>query len=108
MRFFLFLILLSSSMWACQFQHSAEKPSVSDEKMARIMADLAIADAATNGIAGYDKDSLVQVYYRQVFELHGITMEEHEKNLHIYANNSDQMKALLEKAAVLVDTSKWQ
>ncbi|MCA0237094.1 MAG: DUF4296 domain-containing protein [Bacteroidetes bacterium] len=108
MRFPLFLLLVLGSLWACQFQNSAEKPSVSEEKMARIMADLAIADAATNGIAGYDKDSLMQVYNRQVFELHGITMEEHEKNLHIYANNSDQMKALLEKAAALLDTSKWQ
>lgn len=108
MRFPLFLILALGSLWACQFQNSAEKPSVSEEKMARIMADLAIADAATNGIAGFDKDSLIQVYNRQVFELHGITMEQHEKNLRIYANNSDQMKVLLEKAAALLDTSKWQ
>ncbi len=36
MRFPLFLLLVLGSLWACQFQNSAEKPSVSEEKMARI------------------------------------------------------------------------
>lgn len=75
--------------------------------MARVLADLAIADAATNGIAGYEKDSLAQMYFKQVLELHGLTLEQHEKNLRIYANDSGKMKELLNKAGALVDTSKW-
>lgn len=107
MRIFLFLSLMAACISACNFQNTAEQPTVSEEKMARVLADLAIADAATNGIAGYEKDSLAQMYFKQVLELHGLTLEQHEKNLRIYAKDSGKMKELLNKAGALVDTSKW-
>lgn len=76
----IFLLLLLSVFWvSCNFQETAERPSVSDEKMARVIADLAIADAATNGITGYEKDSLMQAYFQQVLQLHGLTLEQHKK-----------------------------
>lgn len=106
-RFFFSVLLLGSLFTACNYQPSVEQASVPGEKMARIMADLSIADAATNGITGYDRDSLMQVYFKQVLELHGLTLEQHEKNLRIYANDSDRMRKLLEQAEVLLDTSKW-
>lgn len=101
------LIVLTHFCLACNLGKQQEQPSVSDEKMSRIMADLAIADAATNGIAGYDRDSLMQVYFNQVLELHGLTLEQHEKNLRIFANDTDRMKKMLDQAEVLLDTSKW-
>jgi Domain of unknown function (DUF4296) len=99
---FLFLLLSSS----CHFQQTGARPSVSDEKMARVMADLCIADAATNGIIGYERDSLMQAYFQQVLQLHGLTQEQHENNLRIYANDMAKMKELLEQAEMLLDTSK--
>lgn len=102
----LFLLLLSVVLLgSCNFQNAAERPSVSDEKMARVLADLSIADAATNGIAGYDKDSLMQAYFQQVLQMHGLTQEQHEKNLRIYANDMGKMQELLEQAQVLLDTA---
>ncbi len=103
-----FLLLLFIHLCtACNYGTAPEQASVSDEKMARVMADLSIADAATNGITGYDRDSLMQVYFKQVLELHGLTLEQHEKNLRIYANDSERMKRLLEQAETMLDTSKW-
>lgn len=107
MRVLLFFLLTAAFAGACNFQNTTEQPTVSEEKMARILADLAIADAATNGIAGYEKDSLAQVYFKQVLEMHGLTLEQHEKNLRMYANDSGKMKELLNRAGALVDTSKW-
>lgn len=52
-----------------------------DEKITKIMADLYVADAATNGLAGYEKDSLMKVYFKQVFEMHGVEQERYERNL---------------------------
>ncbi|HOY04535.1 MAG TPA: DUF4296 domain-containing protein [Saprospiraceae bacterium] len=107
MRICLIVLLMATFVSACNFQKSVEQPTVSEDKMARILADLAIADAATNGIAGYEKDSLAQLYFRQVLEMHGLTLEQHEKNLRIFANDSGKMKELLNEAGALVDTSKW-
>ncbi len=104
-RLFFLLLLFSGISGACNFRQAAERPSVSDEKMARIIADLSIADAATNGLNGYDRDSLMQAYFQQVLQLHGLTQEQHEKNLRIYANDTDKMQELLEKAQMLLDTA---
>lgn len=102
-----FGLLLIHLFAACNYGAATEQASVSDEKMARIMADLSVADAATNGISGYDRDSLMQVYFNQVLELHGLTIEQHEKNLRVFANDSDRMKKLLEQAEMMLDSSKW-
>ncbi|MFM8485302.1 MAG: hypothetical protein ACKOCH_03120, partial [Bacteroidota bacterium] len=50
----------------CEGGNSVSR-DISDEKVARIMADLYVAEAATIGMTGYSKDSLMQVYYSQVF-----------------------------------------
>lgn len=105
MRNLFLLLLLSALMVRCDFQQKAESPSVSDEKMARVIADLAIADAATNGISGYEKDSLMQAYFQQVLQIHGLTLEQHEKNLRLYANDLDKMQEILENAEMLLDTT---
>ena len=71
--------------------------------MARIMADLYIAEAATVGLSGFEKDSLQQVYYRQVFELHGLSIEEYERNLRQYADDVPRMETLHREAELLVN-----
>jgi hypothetical protein len=72
----------------------AEKPTIPEDKMVRIMGDLIVADAATANFSGYQKDSLSQVYYKQVYDMHGITLETYEKNLRIYSNNIEQMEQI--------------
>lgn len=87
-----------------------EQPSLSDDKMARIMADLYVAEAATNGLGGYPKDSLLRIYYGHVLEMHGITKEEYEKNLRLYVQDLPRMEQLVKSARNLVapDTTKKQ
>ncbi len=66
------------------------------------MADLALADAATTGLAGYTKDSLMQVYFKQVFEIHGVTEEAYEKDLRILADDLNHMEVIVKKADELL------
>jgi len=84
----------------------AEQPTFSDEKMARIMADLYIADAATNGLSGYPKDSLAAIYIRQVLELHGTTKEEYENNLRLIANDVPRMEAIVNQSESILNPVK--
>ncbi|MDO8366480.1 MAG: DUF4296 domain-containing protein [Saprospiraceae bacterium] len=86
---------------SCQFKPPVQ-PSLSDEKIARIMSDFSIAEAATNGLAGYTKDSLMQVYYKQVFEMHGITLEAYEQDLRILAQDLPRMDAIVKMADELL------
>lgn len=86
---------------ACQ-PATVEQATLSDEKLAQIMADLSVADAATNGLSGYAKDSLVQVYFKQVFEVHGASLEIYEKDLRIVAQDLPRMDRLVKQAEALV------
>jgi hypothetical protein len=91
----------------CSFLFSCgekvEQPTMTDEKITRVMADLYIADAATNGLSGYAKDSLAQVYFKQVLEMHGTTKEEYEKNLRLIANDLPRMEAVVKGAEEILN-----
>ncbi|MDX1911378.1 MAG: DUF4296 domain-containing protein [Saprospiraceae bacterium] len=87
--------------FSCQ-QKQVETPVLSDEKLARIMADISIADAATTGLSGYAKDSLMQVYFKQVFDIHGVDLETYEKDLRILAKNLDHMEQVVKLADELL------
>lgn len=101
---FLPFFILITFFSACQ--SNTEQPSASDEKIARIMADLYVAEAATNGLIGYPKDSLKHVYYDQALKMHGITKEQYEKDLRILARDVPRMEEIMEQAQALLEPEK--
>ena len=94
---FSLLISVFFFLTACR-DAPTEQPTLSDDKLAHIMADLSIADAATNGLAGYKKDSLMHVYVQQVFELHRTTLEAYEKDLKLLSLDLPRMEKIVHKA----------
>lgn len=84
----------------------AEQPGIPEDKMVHIMADLNIAEAATNNISGKQRDSMMQVYFSQVYELHGITEEEYEKDLRIYASDLDRIERMTDEVDKLFNVDK--
>lgn len=89
-------------LFSCK--EKVEQPSLPDEKISRIMADLFTAEAATNGLSGYAKDSLLQVYFNQVLEMHNVSKEEYEKNLRLIANDLPRMEEIVKQAETLLET----
>jgi hypothetical protein len=79
-----------------------EQPTLSDATLARIMADLHVAEAATTGLGGYEKDSLTQVYFKQVFEIHGIKKEEYERNIRLIARDELHLAEVADSAIALL------
>jgi Domain of unknown function (DUF4296) len=102
MRYFLFVLCIF--IFACQ--EVREQPTLSDEKMANIMAEIAIADAGTTMISSFKKDSLANAYYRVVFEMSGVTLEEYEKNLRIIADDVPHMESIVKKAEEIIAEKK--
>jgi Domain of unknown function (DUF4296) len=114
--FFSFLCTAVLLLSACQ-QANISQQVLSDEKIARIMVDMATVDAAINLLTGYARDSTAQVYYAQVFEMNGTTLEIYEASLRtlaqdiphieaIHAQAEELMKARLPKPAVVDSTQK--
>lgn len=71
----------------------------SDAKTTQIMADLAIAEAATvNLAAGYPRDSTSAAYFDQVFRRHGVSKEDFEKNLLLLSNDLERLETCSKNA----------
>lgn len=91
-----FCFVLCLMLFACQSSNSATAAAnIPDDKMARILADLNIAEAATARLNGYAKDSLMHVYFRQVMEMHQVTVETYEAQLREIASDPVRMDDLL-------------
>jgi hypothetical protein len=81
-------------------------PALADEKLARIMADLYVAEAATTGLSGYEKDSLSHVYYAQVFELHGVTQADYQTNLERVSGDERHIGRVVKQAIEFLKPEK--
>lgn len=75
---------------------------MSDEQVALIMAELAIADAATLGMAGYAKDSTTQRMYHQVFEMQGVKKEDYSRSLHQLSDDLPRLTKVVQMADSLL------
>lgn len=80
--------------------------TLSDEELAKIMSDLYVAEAATTGMSGWPKDSLMKVYYLQVFEIHGTTAETYEHDLKIASQDLNRLKEIVAGAQKLLEGSQ--
>jgi uncharacterized lipoprotein YajG len=97
--FLLFLLLFS-----CQKQK--ETSSVTDEQTSKIMADMCMAEAATHTMTGFEKDSLVQIYYDQVFKINKLSKADHERNIRILSRDVLRMEAILLRTEKMLEEKK--
>jgi hypothetical protein len=95
-------VLLIVLLCQCAPREPKVVTDLPDEKITKIMADLYVADAATNGLAGYEKDSLMKVYFKQVFEMHGIEQERYERNIEGLSANILRMESVVRAADSLL------
>lgn len=97
-------LFLALFIFSCE--EKVEQPTLPDEKLSRIMADVFTAEAATNGLIGYPKDSLLRIYLDQVLLKHQVSKEEYEKNLRLIANDLPHMERVIEGARLLLEPNK--
>jgi Domain of unknown function (DUF4296) len=96
--------LVAAVFFCCK--NATDPPSLSEEKVARIMADMATADAAVNLLSGYTKDSTAKVYYQQVLDMNGTTLDEYERNLRIMATDVQRMQRIAKQAEQILEAKK--
>jgi Domain of unknown function (DUF4296) len=101
MKLFPFL-LLACVLMAATCQKKAEQPSLSDEKLAQVMADIYLAESASNGLNGNSRDSLSREYLKQVMEIHGMSTELYEKELLLRAESVERLNGIHQRAMILL------
>jgi hypothetical protein len=70
---------------------------VKDEKLVEVLADVHIAEAACYNIYGSAKDSLIELYYGQVFSIHEVSEDDFWKAMDILEQHPDKMEAIYEQ-----------
>lgn len=103
MRFF----LLFCSFGLLGFPSCGEKSSCSltQDQMMEILMDVQIAETAAQSLASPVKDSVQEVYYRQIFEIHGVGEEAFKICFEELQADPERMSAVYEK---IVDEMKLQ
>jgi fructose-1-phosphate kinase PfkB-like protein len=101
MKYWVWILILGLS--ACEMSdQQANAAPLTDEKLAHIMADLAVADAAVMTMSGSLRDSVAQVLYKQVFQKHQTDVTTYEQALRVITNNEGHMSKILQQAETLV------
>ncbi len=69
-----------------------DKMSLSREKMANILLDAHLAESASVYLSSKQKDSISQIYYQQIAQIHDVSTEEFKQNMEILSKNPIEME----------------
>ncbi len=72
-------------------------PDISEEKMIDILLDTHLAEAAVQTEKTHQKDSLLYIYYQEIYRIHDITKEDFERNLEAWFNDPIKSNNMYEK-----------
>jgi hypothetical protein len=98
MRHF-FITTLAITLFACLGMGCMEepKPSLPQEKIVAILTDIHMAEAAGHRLFGEVKDSMLTIYYQQVYDLHGVQESEFLEDLDLLYQHPNQLEGIYEQ-----------
>jgi len=99
---FLFLFLFVIFLFAC-----GPKPAVlpiEKERLIPVLVDVHIAEAAVQSLRKQEKDSVIQVYYEQIFEIHKISEDDFYASMEVLKQDAYQLEQIYE--VVLEEVTK--
>ncbi len=83
------------ALFLCLACQRKEKPfPLDDEQIVQILMDVHLAEAAMANIGGTLKDSLAEVYYGQVYSIHGIDQTLFDSLMNYLQNHPEHMDSL--------------
>lgn len=68
--------------------------AIDEDKLVEVLIDIHIAEAAVQGLRGATKDSMINVYYDQVCEIHEVSREDFETSMEILRNDPKRLEDL--------------
>jgi len=87
------ILLLVLLLAACS-KSEAPQLSLTEEKMLDILVDVHIAESSIQNIYGSEKDSLINLYYQQIYKIHDITEATFNENMKLIRRNPPYVEKL--------------
>lgn len=101
MRIAAIFLLLILGFGACD-KEKKQLP-ISQEKMIDILVDVHVAEAAMQELSSILRDSIGEIYYEQIFEMHGVTKDEFNKALYLIKQDPEQMERVYKDVLAEID-----
>lgn len=102
----IWLVLISIMIFgvACNnYAPKHEKPTIPQEEMANIAADIHIIEAHAQNIPAKDRDSVKSIMYDQLFKIHKIEPDFFYENQQLYYKNPDAVEKLYIRVSEVLD-----
>lgn len=93
--YYLALLFLLTQLLSCE--SSQEDYKIEPQKMVAVISDIHIAEVALQSVSVTLKDSLADVYYNQVFEIHGVNEEDFNHDINLIRSSSKALKSYYTK-----------
>lgn len=70
---------------------------IEEDKLVKVLVDIHVAEAAAQSLMGDTKDSMMFVYYRQVFHIHGIQQADFDSTMIILREDPVRLERIYAK-----------
>ena len=97
------LLVYSFSIMACE---NNLKTPISENKLIEILIDVHTAEAMTETEIQRVRDSMVPIYYAQIFEKHGVTSKDFDSTMTVYAHNPERFDSVYSKVLKVLNTER--
>lgn len=91
----LFFLTILSLLMSCG--EDKTNLTIPEDKFIKIVYDIYAADNAIKEAPKEKRDSLKQIYTKQIFQIHNISQKEFEQNLNKLKNNPEKFKKFYDK-----------
>lgn len=81
----------------CSCQPSVPELLIPEDKLVGVLVDTHVAEAAIQNLPSDLKDSLGEVYYRQIFEIHDVNEEDFEQTMSILREDPIRLEIIYEQ-----------
>lgn len=98
------LSLVFLFLMACK--EDSPKLLIPEEKLVEILADAHLAEAAIQNLVKEVKDSLGEVYYQQIYEIHQINKEDFEQTMAMLREDPIRMEKIYRMVMDKLSTEK--
>ncbi len=94
MKIFTYILLFVLCGVACK---KASNLRIEEEKLVQVLADVHIAEGAAQNLVQPIKDSILTLYYQQIFDIHKLEEADFKADMIYLSNHSEVSQAIYEQ-----------
>ncbi len=101
MRMINIIFIMAIAWSACT--KTGETLPIEEKKMVEILVDVHLAESAMQDLTSAIRDSVGNMYYQQIYKIHGVSKADFDKTIYLLKQNPLQMNEIYKKVLEKLD-----